>query len=148
MTTRTVRLDAQDTIQRDHLRLQAKLGRLRERLAAAALTAAQLERELSEVEAELEEHFAHEELGGFFAEVVDLAPEFDERVKSLLKEHRELRGHFRFLRKTCRWACSESGTRAGWLAEFADFHQRFGTHEQAEHDLLHEALQRDVGQGD
>lgn len=148
MTTSSLRLDRAGTIQGDHQRLQAKLGWLHEQLAAARLTAAQADLELARAATELEEHFTHEESGGFFAELLDRAPQLDERVSNLLQEHRELRVLFRFLRKTCGWACGESGTRSGWLAEFAEFHHRFNEHEQAEHDLLHEALQRDVGLGD
>jgi hypothetical protein len=148
MTTHSLRLDREEKIQGDHQRLLAKLAWLRGQVAAAALGAAALERELAQLEAELNEHFAHEEQGGFFAEVLSAAPYFDERVANLLQEHKEMRSHFHFLRKTCDWVCGESGTRAGWLAEFAGFHQRFSGHEQAEHDLLHDALLRDMGLGD
>ena len=147
MNSQSVHPDHEGTIQGDHQRLKAKLARLHEQLVSACLTPAQTDREFSQVEAEMDEHFGREE-SGFFAEILELAPELNERVLNLLREHKELRQVFRALRKTCRWACGESGMRAGWLAEFAEFHQRFNEHEQAEHELLHESLQRDLGAGD
>ena len=148
MLTRHLRTDSEGTIQGDHLRLHERLVRLHERLAAVGLTEADAARELSQVQAELEEHFAQEEAGGFFAEIRELSPQFEDRILHLLREHREMRVIFRSLVMTCRWACGESGARSGWLAEFADFHRRFDEHEHAENDLLYEALQRDFGAAD
>ena len=148
MATRSIHLDCDSTIQGDHQRLHARLVRLHEQLATASLTGMQATRELIRAEAELEEHFTHEESGGFFAEVSEISPELNERIQWLLLEHQEMRVLFRSLRMTCQWACGESGARAGWLAEFAEFHHRFDEHEHAENDLLYEALQRDVGAGD
>jgi DNA repair exonuclease SbcCD ATPase subunit len=148
MSTRNLRLDSADVIQGDHQRLEERLDRLHEQLSSATLTRAQADRELSRMEAELEEHFALEELGGFFAEILESSPERADRVRELLRQHTEFRAIFRSLRRTCRWACGESGARAGWLAEFADFHRRYDEHECAEHELLYEAMQRDLGAGD
>jgi hypothetical protein len=148
MMTQSLRLDSAGTIQGDHQRLHAQLVWLHEQLAAARLPEAEADRELIRTEAELEEHFTHEESGGFFAEIRDLSPELEDRVRNLLREHQEMRAMFRSLRMTCRWACSESGGRTGWLGAFADFHRRFDAHEHAENDVLYEALQHDVGVGD
>lgn len=148
MATDNVRIDPQGTIQGDHRRLHGRLERLHEQLASASLTEAEVAREMAHAEAELEEHFSHEETGGFFGAIQELSPEFEERASHLLREHREMRLLFRSLWMTCRWACGESGARAGWLAEFADFHRRFEEHESAENDLLYEALERDIGAGD
>lgn len=148
MTTHSLPRVHDDVIQADHQRLHAKLERLHEQFAAASLSSAQTDRELLQTETELEEHFNYEESVGFFAEVLEFSPELDERVHQLLQQHQEMRAQFRSLRKTCRWACGESGARAGWLAEFADFHRRFNAHEQAENNLLQDALGRDVGAGD
>jgi hypothetical protein len=148
MTTRGVRIDCGDLIQGDHQRLKERLERLESQLSSASLTRAQADRELARLEAELEEHFAREESGGFFREILDFSPELGERIHELLRQHQEFRAVFRSLRKTCRWACSEGGARDGWLAELADFHRRYDEHECAECELLHEAMQRDLGAGD
>lgn len=148
MSIHDLRLDQLSTIQGDHHRLRLRLEWLHEELSAAGMSPAQTDRELAQTETELELHFDHEESGGFFAQILDLSPGFDDRVANLLREHREMRLIFRRLRQTGRLACADSGTRAGWLAEFADFYRRFDEHESAEHELLHLALLRDLGEGD
>ena len=148
MSIRELHPENLGTIQGDHSRLRVRLEWLSEELAAAGMTPSQTDRELAQTAAELESHFDHEESGGFFAQILDLSPELDERVRNLLREHQEMRQVLRSLQRTCRWACAESGQRAGWLAEFADFRRRFDQHEAAEHELLHQALLRDLGEGD
>jgi hypothetical protein len=153
MTTRSIPIDSVpidkgDRLHDDHCRLKAQLQWLHEQLTAASLTPAESDRELLKLEAELEQHFTREEQGGLFEQIVETMPELSECVRVILVQHQEFRGTFRALRRTCRWACAESGTRDGWLAEFAEFHRRFDAHECVEHELLHEALNRDVGAGD
>jgi hypothetical protein len=148
MTTRTVSIDCSEAIQGDHRHLKDTLERLHQQLFAAALTRAQTDQELRNLEAELEEHFVQEESGGFFAEILEFSPELDGRVHELLRQHQEFLGVLRSLRRARRWACGESGSRDGWLAEFARFHQRFNEHEVAENELQYVALQRDLGTGD
>jgi hypothetical protein len=136
------------TVESDHRWLRATISRLEDELIACKLAAADAERELAALARELDEHFRHEEAGGFFAEVLEAAPELQDRVESLRQQHRQLREMVRGLRGTCRWACVESGARTGWLAAFADFHRLFDQHESAEHSLLHESLLRDMGAAD
>ena len=145
MPTSSVHIAPADRIHDEHCHLKTQLQWLHEQLAAASLTPAQLDRELLQMEAELEQHFAREEQGGLFEQISETMPELTECVRAIFQQHHEFRGIFRALRKTRRWACGESGTRTGWLAEFAEFHRRFDAHERAEHELLHEALHRDVG---
>ncbi|MCU0877581.1 MAG: hemerythrin domain-containing protein [Pirellulaceae bacterium] len=148
MNTQNQRRDSARLIAGDHQRLEAKLHWLYEQLASATLTAAEADRGLSQTQAELEEHFTHEESGGFFRDILDLAPELNERAQVLLREHQQLRAMFHSLRQTCRWACGESGSRSGWLAELEEFHRRFDAHEHAENELMYIAVQRDLGAGD
>lgn len=148
MATPTIRIDTSGQIQGDHCRLKAKLQQLHEQLLAASLGPNQLERELLVLEGELLEHFAVEEEGGLFEQIVEAAPELAECVQVILRQHQVFRDNFRALCRTFRWACGASGTRDGWLAGFFEFHRQFDEHERAEHDLLHEALHRDIGTGD
>ena len=148
MSTSSARTGCSEVIQGDHRRLKEQLEWLHENLSAAALTTTQADRELTRLEAELEEHYFLEESGGFFADILEHSPELSERVRKLLRQHQEFRAMFQCLRRTCRWACWESGSREGWLAEFANFHRRFDEHECAEHELLYVALERDLGVGD
>ena len=148
MSTSSVRTGYSEAIQGDHRHLKEQLEWLHENLSAAALTTIEADRELRRLEAELEEHYLLEESGGFFADILEHSPELSERVRKLLRQHQEFRATFQWLRTTCHWACCESGSREGWLAEFADFHRRFDEHECAEHELLYVALERDLGIGD
>jgi hypothetical protein len=148
MTTSSVCLERSDPMHRDHERLQVGLKRLQERLVSATMTRAQTDRELARIEAELERHFAREESGRLFEELLDLSPDLGERIRNLLRQHQEFRAIFRSLRRTSRWACGESGARIGWLTELADFQHRYDQHECAELELLHDALQQDLGAGD
>jgi hypothetical protein len=148
MNTQDKRRDSVAVIAGDHQRLASRLKWLHERLAAAGLSAREADSALVQTEAELEEHFMHEESGGFFAEILELAPELEERARGLLRQHQQMRKLFRSLRMTCRWACGESGARSGWLAELAEFHRVFDEHEHAENELMYLALQCDMGAGD
>jgi hypothetical protein len=148
MKTRSICFDPASEIQGDHERLGGRLRWIHQQLSSAGLSPTQTDRELLRTEAELEQHFAKEEAGGFFAQILELSPEFTDQVRCLLKQHQEMRLLFRSLRETSRWACGESGSRAGWLAEFAAFHSCFDAHERREHELFYEALQRDVGATD
>ena len=148
MTTSVLRGDCPHAIADDHRHLRARLQQLQQTLAGAGLSNSQAEQELRQLERELDEHFAAEELGGFFAQILADRPEFGQRVQRLVDQHREFRATIRILRSTCRLACVESGVRAGWLAAFDDFERCFANHERAEHELLFDAIERDLGAGD
>lgn len=146
MTTR--RGDDAHTMTDDHQHLRTHMRQLQGALAGAELSNSEAEQELRRLERELDEHFAEEELGGFFAGVLADCPQFAHRVQRLTQQHREFRAAIRILRSTCRLACGESGARSGWLAGFADFQRCFAAHEHAEQELLLDATQRDLGVGD
>ena len=120
MLTSNVRIDSEAAIYGEHRRLHAHLLRLHEQLAAARLSEDETARDLARAEAELEEHFSHEECGGFFAAIRERSPQFAERAAHLMREHQEMRLLFRSLRMTCRWACGESG----YFVRSTSYHSR------------------------
>ena len=148
MTTSARRGDYAHAMAGDHRHLRTRLQQLQQSLAGAGLSNCQAEQELRRLERELDEHFADEECGGFFAEILAACPEFGHRVQRLVDQHREFREALRSLRRTCRLVCAESGARAGWLAAFSDFERCFVDHERAEQKLLLDATERDLGAGD
>src|SRR5262245_47184997 len=147
MTT-VLRIDRQHALAGDHRQLLARVQCLQHTLTAAGLSNLQAEAELRQLERELDQHFADKESAGLFAEILAQCPQFGRRVQSLVRQHHEFRTLVRGLRSTCRLACCESPARDGWLAAFADFQRTLADHEHAEHELLCEATERDLGAGD
>ena len=148
MTTSVLRGESAHTIADHHQHLRGRFQQLQQSLVGAQLSELQTESELRLLERDLDEHFAEEELGGFFTQILADRPEFNQRVQRLVAQHREFKAVIGVLRSTCRLACGESGAREGWLAAFAEFEQCFADHERAEHELLFDATERDLGTGD
>jgi hypothetical protein len=143
-----LRTDRQHELAGDHRQLLARVQRLLHTLTAAGLSNSQAEAELRQLERELDQHFVDEESGGLFTEILAQCPQFGWRVAGLVRQHREFRLVLRALRSTCRLACCESPAREGWLATLADFQRTLAAHEHAEHELLYEATEHDLGTGD
>jgi hypothetical protein len=147
MTT-FLRGDFSHAVASDHRRLSARCQQLEQSLTSASLDDSQVHEELRHLEHELDQHFTEEEQGGLFTQVLAECPHFGHRIERLAQQHREFQYLIRALRSTCRLACGDSGARDGWLAAFADFTRTFARHEQAEHELLLDAAEEDLGSGD
>lgn len=134
------------SVESDHVHLRQRLQQLGERVLHEWPPAWRTE--LWALTQELEQHFAHEEDGGFLAVVVEAAPQRSDEVQALLAQHEQFRQTLRELRRLCAGGHSP-GFGWGLLAvKFAHFQRRFEEHERAEHELLQEALGRDHGAGD
>ncbi len=101
-----------------------------------------LEELFADFEGVLIEHFAIEEQGGYFAEVLAVAPRLSGRVSRLKRNHPAFRRRLTRLRKhipdpTIAWPEVEARV-AALLKALAD-------HESAENDLVHEAFMQDLG---
>ena len=147
MTT-FLRGDFAHVLASDHRRLLSRCRQLEQALNSASLADSQVHEELRRLEHELDEHFAEEERGGLFTQVLAECPQFAHKIHRLSRQHREFRFAIRALKSTCRMACGDSGARDGWLAAFADFNRSFAEHERAEHELLLDAAEQDLGSGD
>jgi hemerythrin-like domain-containing protein len=103
---------------------------------------------LSTFERALRSHFQHEEHGGYFTEIVEIAPRMDRQVQRLFLEHNEFAQFVGDLRDR---AITGDGSRAWWLElaeRFDGFVERFFQHEHAEDALLLETYDRDIGTKD
>ena len=132
----------------EHVNLRALLEEIRETLSRQEATCAAVAARLAELSEDLFSHFAHEEEGGYFSEVISVAPRLKDEVDSLLEQHPRLRQHLeQMLRHT------EGGTpsKQWWdeaQAQFEEFTARLVEHEKRENALLQEAFSRDVGTAD
>lgn len=78
------------TVQDDHQDLLQLVESLRCRLAGPAWGAPMLGSLLESLVSHLEAHFQHEEVDGFFDEVLDLAPHTVGHVEALINEHQRM----------------------------------------------------------
>ena len=132
----------------EHGELQRLLQRTHKALSAKQPSAERVAGLLTELEDRLECHFAHEEMEGYFAEIIAAAPWLATQVDALRKQHAE------FLQALHRLGrhLDSPGRRPSWPeemgVEFSAFLTRFVEHERSENRLLHETYNRDVGAAD
>lgn len=132
-------------IEQEHLHLRGLLEQLRQCLAGPSAQRTQLAALLRELLTCLQEHFQHEEEGGYFAELVDASPNLSERADALCREHVEMHAQLTALHghaqeAACPWENLQR--------EFAQFLDRFKLHEAAENDMLQQAYCHDIGADD
>jgi hypothetical protein len=103
---------------------------------------------LTELRAELVEHFRQEELGGYFHDVIKLAPRFKERADTLLQQHPTLQQRI----DSVRLMAEQSSSSPSWWQSLDDelhkFYQVFDQHERDETALLQDAYTCDIGTDD
>jgi hypothetical protein len=93
-------------------------------------------------------HFAHEEMEGYFDQIVQMAPHLQTKVGVLKDQHRAFRrslGEFRWL---ARANCHSPNYWEELETRFHGFMECFGEHERTENALLQEAYERDMGDSD
>ncbi|MDA8745393.1 hemerythrin domain-containing protein [Rubripirellula amarantea] len=104
---------------------------------------------LGELRDQLAFHFSLEEAYGYFDEAIETEPQLSVQAEVLRSEHT-------VLFETCR-AIAEASSEVSsdqkekitkLLNRFADFRNKFETHEEAELDLILNALDDDLGVGD
>ena len=96
----------------------------------------------------LEVHFAHEEFGGYFSEVREVAPRFAQQIESLESQHVSF---LKTIGDICQRLDKPAAATNSWpeiAADFDLFVLDFHRHEAKENELLQEALLRDVGTED
>ena len=120
---------------------------LRQREASSAAWARSVLELLDEFNRALREHFASEERGGYFSEILAVAPRLSLHVARLKDRHVEYREHSRLLLDLATKAASESD----WIevqSRSATFLMALREHEREENELVREAFMHDLGQGD
>lgn len=97
----------------------------------------------------LHDHFQHEDDGGFFDGITNIAPRLSERANAVSHEHEQLLSSATVFRDTLRSTQSPSAT---WWDEFEQGFHRLAKalmqHERREQELLQEAFLDDIGTGD
>ncbi len=134
-----------ERIREQHFELQRRMGEMEALLGESRAPAARrsrLEELFADLEGALIEHFAIEEQGGYFAEVLAVAPRLSGRVARLKRSHSAFRRRLARLREhipdpTITWPEVEDRV-AALLKALAD-------PESAETDLVHEAFMQDLG---
>ncbi len=134
----------------DHVQLRLVLDRLRA-LSAAPLQTLEpshwrrlLRHEIGLLSRRLVEHFEHEEEGGYMRHVLEARPTMEHRTKELLAEHHKIRHELEALIASARDTPDLDKVRH----EIAGLVRVLSDHENAENELVQDALQRDIGLGD
>jgi hypothetical protein len=132
----------------EHGHLRKLLQQASDYLSRRQASRAQLTETLVELRRELLDHFQHEESGGYFREVVSIAPRLKGRADALLAQHLDLKARLDRLQSL---AQQDEQNESWWqeiIAEFGGFFREFDEHERGETALLQEAYTRDIGTDD
>ncbi|MDP7016945.1 MAG: hemerythrin domain-containing protein [Pirellulaceae bacterium] len=136
-----------EAIKHEHDELEGALHRLRLALADRSETPAVMRSLFHNLATELETHFAHEERGGYFSEVLAAAPRLQNQIELLERQHRPLLVMIKQVRDSI-----DGRLGATWwedtAAHFEDFVHHFIEHEVDENSLLQEAYCQDIGSDD
>lgn len=97
---------------------------------------------------ELTSHFAREEQGGYFDEIVELAPRLSSAAEALQREHGELLTRLDQLRQRLSVAPNGSAHLESTRRDFEAFLCECALHESRETALVQEAYLSDIGMGD
>lgn len=133
----------------EHERLEALLAELQWVLVKPSDTHLSIVKELmDELAVLLREHFAHEEEGGYFSELVDSRPAFAARVERLRQEHREMLAAVENINRQLRHADSTPLWFAMIETDFTSFLHRCELHQHEENGMVQEGYLIDEGGGD
>ncbi|MFO1093088.1 MAG: hemerythrin domain-containing protein [Planctomycetaceae bacterium] len=136
-------------IHEEHERLEILIAELKWVLLKPSDTHLSIMKELmDELSDLLQEHFAHEEEGGYFDELVEMQPTVSTRVERLRQEHRQMLAAVANMIRQLRHADSTPLWFAVIGVEFTDFVQRCEAHQHEENRLVLDGYLRDVGEGD
>ena len=142
--------DPIERLRRQHQELQIHLARARAGLPPHARGSERRARvrTISELEALLIEHFHLEEVGGYLADALRVAPRYNTRAEALRGQHAGLAREMRALRELCE-ICGRSRERWDELdTRLAAFANRLSTHERGENEIQSDALLEDLGTQD
>jgi hypothetical protein len=135
-------------LQDEHVYLGRLLRRLDQDLACEHIDPATLADEISALIIEMERHFVHEEQGGYFATILEDAPQFQFRVQLLEQQHEQFRADLRSMQQLCYGSMWGLDRAADLRLAFHEFVRQLQQHERAERSLFQEALTRDVSASD
>lgn len=149
MSTATASSSILEQIHHEHERLEFLIAEIRWVLIEPSELHLRLFKGLmGELVPLLEDHFAHEEEGGYFAELIEIAPELSERVEQLRLEHGEMLATVRAINSRLQFADSTPNWFSAIRSDFTDFLQRCEAHQHEENAMAQEGYLRDTGAGD
>ncbi len=135
-------------INSEHQELERQYAAFDTFLSGELVRVPSLRRRLSEFAVILKCHFDHEEEGGYFREIVEMAPRLSRVAQELESEHDELLGRLEYL-------ADQLSTTADVAREFAQLHKATTefiaacrAHEHRETALMQEAWFTEIGTGD
>ncbi len=134
-----------------HAELKALLARIGQTLDEQTVTIDEVSDLLGLLGDRLVKHFAMEEDGGYFAEVLAHAPQLISKANALLAQHPKMCAQAKDLKDlvvgtTCRQTGADWWQRTTEL--FRAFREELARHERREDGLLQEAYTRDIGAHD
>jgi hypothetical protein len=130
----------------EHRHLEQTLERLRALLSGTPQPATAVSL-IDDIHGQLVSHFAHEEKGGYFAELLASKPRLRGEAERLLAHHPELLERLEEVRAEASRA-TETGDCRTLSAAFDRFFERFEEHEHREESLLQGAHGTDIGATD
>ena len=137
-----------DELVEEHAQVRDILQRIHNTLALRQSRVQNFAEQLSELKEYVQRHFAHEEEGGYFADVVANAPRLIAQVDALLQQHSHFVQVLDGMRESLRCGNNSNEWWDGMANQFDEFVRQFLKHERAEVGLVQEALCRDIGTGE
>ena len=143
-----------ETIRSQHFGLRQQIRALEELFAEPAAAGAGAERArktltlLEGFDPALREHFAVEEEGGYFADILKVAPRLSRRAARLEQNHKEFSKRLQSLLALVRYAVDAPDDWERVTARVEGFLQALRAHEDEENELVREAFMDDLGRGD
>ena len=137
-----------ESIVHEHAQLRLILDSVRETLLDRQATPQVVAAMIIELSSRIKQHFDHEEQGGFFEEVIDVAPRLSDRAEALLQQHLEFVDQLDLLQQHAESPAPSDSWWARLIQLFDEFLHRFLAHEQAENALLLQAYNEDIGAED
>ncbi len=137
-----------DELVEEHAQVRDILQQIHNTLALRQSGPQNVTEQLGELKEHVQRHFAHEEEGGYFAQVIAQAPRFTDRVDALLQQHSQF---IQILDRMRQYSRHGSNSKEWWdniTNKFDDFVCQFLEHERGEVRLVQEAFCRDIGAGD
>lgn len=135
-------------IDAEHRELERTYEAIREFLADAPEHVDVLRKSLAELSLELSRHFKREEDGGYFTDIIDIAPRLSHQATALESEHEKLLIRLQQLEDRLNVAASRAEQDQLIHHDLPAFINACRTHEHRETELVQEAWLTDIGIGD
>ena len=145
MTTTLTTHSVLDAIREEHRKLDELYARIRETLSGQKRGMANVQVLFDELVKTVRRHFEHEEEGGYFREIIEMAPRLSSRADRLEEEHTELLKLAEHLAMNIRHSRDTQLWRFATRVDFEYFIHRCEDHESAETALVQDAYLQDIG---